>query len=108
MTGKRKVIRQKAHTKDLSDLSIQSLLSLYDFVCDDYNKSFSAVSKEARDLIIKKKNDIEDEIYKRTYGFNPIKKYPARAFNSKPPEVKKLVDSNEEIQKRFIVKKNLG
>jgi hypothetical protein len=107
----RKQVRNADGSVVLADLTVADLYSLLMFVSADRNRGFNAVSPDKKALVEKKFKEIENELYVRTYGYNP---FVAIVINGQKPEdvvdnldsTVYVSDNKEPITQTFVVAKN--
>jgi len=97
----------------LHALSVADLYAMLAFVRADRSRGFSSISAEQKAIVDRKHNDIEEELYRRTYGHNPFKKKEIVIDGQKPEEVldnmngtEHASDGKEASAQTFIVTKN--
>lgn len=100
----------------LETLSVADLYAMFVFVSADKNRGFSAISTEQKAIVDRKYAEIEEELYRRTYGYNPFMKQQKLVVEGQNPEtvIKGMTDettmyvntSKEPITQTFVVTKN--
>jgi len=86
----KKVVKKKAPKKKNVPvkMSFADLYMMYTFVSNDANnKGFGMTAPEARRVVRGKQKELEEEMYKRIYGFNPFEKFSITVEGEKPENI---------------------
>lgn len=112
----RKSIKNKTKNSKVQDLSLSDLYALYMFVSNDgNNRGFGVTTPDAREVVLEKQREIEQELYLRAYGYNPFEKHKVIFEGMKPEDIDldrvavskgEIEEPKDEEPQRFIVVKN--
>jgi len=88
MTKKIVKRKKKEQSVDITTLSIADLYALYLFVSNDgNNRGFGMTSPAAREVVRSRQKEIEQELYKRAYGYDPFAEHKLEIEGMKPEDI---------------------
>jgi len=100
---------------EISNLSLADLYALYLFVDRNMNRGFGRASVAAKHEVSERYMQIENELYRRAYGHNPFKVYPADTDVESGRQLQDMVtvldekgEKVEAVRDTFVVVKNSG